>query len=913
LVLSQGLFLDSELRAEGESRIKESKNQLTAILQTKLFIPPLQDQVVLRPQLFARLDQGLEGKMILVSAPPGFGKTTLLSAWIHTRQYTTAWLSLDFRDNDIARFGAYLQAAFQQIAPGRDQAPLSLPSHRQVQPVEDLLTGLVHDLEQRLSLIPPEGGPLLLVLDDYQEISAPEIHEAVEFLLSFGPQQLALVLATRHDPEIPLARLRLEGALLEFRAVDLRFSQDEIAAFFSREPGYTLNPDHLSALETRTEGWVAGLQIAALALQGQADTEDTIRRLTGSHQYLLAYLSEEVLDRQPVVVRDFLLQTSILERLNASLCKALTGHPESAVLLPQLSKANLFLTPLDAEGIWFRYHPLFASFLQSLLQQRRPELVPDLHRAAARWLETHNQPDKGVEHALTAGDTALATRLIGGLTRGTLRRGEYGTIKRWLAALPEPLLLKDTYLGLAQAWVLLFTGPQGACEAWLDQIAGSPAFDDRAVRGEIYVLRMMAASSVGDMDRTLELGELALRQLPGDEVFLRITAVLAIGYAYRFTGMVTNAVETFEDALALSQKEQNIPLVIECLSNLSNQYLLRGDLGRAQETLEQAFRVSPQPMETITTLASEAYILRGVIHYEKNELVQARVDFQRGIDLSSPGGLHEMLYAGHLWMARTLQAQGNMAAAHEQIAISERYAALLANWRINIHVRAARVRLALAEGDDGYARRWAARVASIKEKRPQTLHPIEEYETVTLALVHLHTNQAETAVEILTPVISVAVEAGRMGHAYELQILQALAFEALGQPEAALGILKSLLPAVANGGYVRLFLDAGLGVVPLLKRASDQGIEVGYIRRLLSAAEVESNLGDQPDIHLAVARLTARELEVLGLVEAGFSNDEIARALQITTGTVKRHLYKIFRKLGVKNRTQAVAQARALK
>lgn len=901
------------------------------LILTKLYIPRPQANLVSRPRLITLLNEGLQGKLTLISAPPGFGKTTLLGDW--ARQYAdrVAWLTLDERDNDLARFLTYLIAALRTIDQEAGQSALEMLQVRGQSAYESILTSLINEI---VATPAGDGQPQVLILDDYHLINVRAVHEAVGFLLDFLPPQLHLIIASRVDPELPLGRLRISGRLAEVRATDLRFTEPEIIAFFREVMGVQLSAGDIAALQARTEGWVAGLQVAALSMRDRDDISNFIQTFSGSNRYILEYLIEEVLARQPERSQRFLIQTAVLDRLSGPLCDAVVvgsrgndeeNEPEvaSQVMLEQLEAANLFIAPLDNDRRWYRYHPLFAEFLRRHLRATQPDLIPLLHRRAARWLERNNQPAEAVSHALAAGDGQDAVRLAETAAKQMVMQGEWRTLQNWLDALPEDQVRGRPRLALTQAWVHLYSSSPDKTEAWLQEAethlspAAAPektgADLDRAttLRGEIAAIRATMAAAAGDMRRAIDLGRQALGHLPEEERFLRTAVIMAMGYAYRYSGDVSAAQAHFERVIALGQENDNRYQVLDGLCNLANQQLIQGRRLAAAQTAAQALQITESAGGKPSSIAAEVYLINGVLSYEKNDLETAGNLIERSLTLGKQAGMGELQYAANFWSGLVALGRGKPEEAIHYMDAAGRVVEQLNIRRAERHVAAGRVRLLLSLGDLAPVRDWVAEIEAAGDVGPLALAPIREFEGLTLVRAYLALGETEKALSLLGRLEPEAEAAGRFDHVVRMMALHALALAARGHTLEALDVLAHLLPLTAAEGYVRLYVDLGASMATLLHQAAAAGIEPGEARKLLAAFEVVAG-PESAAAQTMAALLTSREEEVLALIAAGYTNKQIAGELVISLGTVKRHISNIYRKLGVRRRTQAVAKAREL-
>ncbi len=905
-----------------------------ALLTTKLYIPHPRSDRVLRPRLIARLNDALRGrrKLTLISAPAGFGKTTLLSEWSQGSELSVAWLSLDEGDNDLTRFLTYFIAALQTIRTDIGKTALtSLHASRPQPPaIEAVLTSLVNEIGALLdnpSTLPLVAGrSFALVLDDYHLISAQPIQHALTFLLDHLPPSMHLIIASRTDPPLPLARLRIRGELTELRTADLRFRPDEVAAFFNQVMGLSLSAENVVALEARTEGWIAGLQVAALSMQGR-DPEhlaESIQTFTGSHHYLLDYLAEEVLHRQPENLQTFLLQTAILDRLSGPLCEAVTGQVDSQTTLEWLERANLFIIPLDDERRWYRYHHLFADFLRHRLQQTYPEAVARLHHRASEWYEQHGQLLEAIGHVLAVPDFERAGGLIEQMAPTMFARREITTVLRWLEALPEAQVRARPQLSLAYAWVLLASGQLDAVEPRLRDAESQLQLDridaehdpQRAIRGQIAAIRSQVACFRGEVARAVSLSRQALEDLPQDALYLRST--MAVNIALNLLASddanmdVAEASQVLAEAATASQASGDTHTALLTLTFLAETEVARGQLHQAAQTFAQVLDMAGQHAEhsgQSLPVTSAAHIGLGELLYEWNDLDAAAAQLQRGIELSEIEEDRGTWSIGYLPLAHLYQAQGAPDLALEMIQRAEQVARKSNITWLKTRVAACRARLWLRQGNLAAAVAWAERCglrigADIGYQR--------EGEYATLARVWIAQGKFAQALNLLAWLLAVTEAANLLRSVVEILILQALALQSQGNPTAAIIALERALALAEPEGYIRTFVDEDAPVAHLLRQAASQGITPEYVSKLLAAfAEVTDTALAMPQP--LVEPLTERELEVLALITAGMTNQEIAQKLTITLGTVKRHLHNLSGKLNVSNRTQAVARARELK
>ena len=888
------------------------------LLTTKLYLPPPRPQRVDRSRLRRRLTGGLDmgHRLTLVSAPAGFGKTTLLSAWAAEQTPPThaAWLSLDAGDNDPARALAYIVAALQTAQPEIGQGVQDALGAPQLPPLAALLTPLVN----AVAALPSR---LILVLDDYHVIERRPVHDALTFLLDHLPN-LHLVLSTRADPPLPLARLRARGQLTELRAQDLRFTPEEAAAFLNQIMGLALSPEDIAALETRTEGWIAGLQMAALSLQHQGDKHAFIAAFAGDDRYVADYLVEEVLRREPPAVQTFLLETAILDRLNADLCDAVTQRGNSQALLNRLANDNLFLVPLDHRRQWFRYHHLFADLLRQRLQERYPGRVPTLHRRACTWHRARSQYGAAVQHALSTQDLAYAADVVEAAAITTIGQGRLTTVQNWLDALPTALVRQRSYLCVSRAWTLNLTRQIAAIEPCLQDAERALATEkDTAfasdLRGQIAAIRAYEAYRQNDVPLWIKRLRAAQEQLAPDNLNVRTAVSLNLGRAYTFTGDLASAANAFREAQSLGQASDNKLAGLAATGLLALAHIAQGQLARATALCREALdRYQDQPGNPSPALCHVLTPL-GLVHYERDERAPALAHLTEGVRLGDQIGYGVRGAAGRLATA-ALEWARRMPGDHNPPPLSEPVRAALDRMPADlpaVDLHAQRVRLWLAQGNLALATRWAA--AYQAGQAPPGPWPI--YADLALARVWAAQGEFQKALGRLQQIRQSAEAADCRGWLIQALTLKARLWASLGESERAMTALDHALTLAEPQGYVRTFVDEGAPLARLLYRAAQAQIHPDYSGRLLAAfptvlslskgkADAPSPAPDAP----AIEPLSERESQVLQLIAQGLSNREIAAALHITAGTVKGHAHNIYGKLGVSGRIQAAAQARTL-
>ena len=920
------------------------------ILQTKVRVPLIRPGLVSRPRLIERLNTGLDRNLTLISAPAGFGKTTLASEWVDGLRadgtngspagYGTAWLSLDESDNDLTRFLAYLIAALAG-AEGMESTlgagALDMLQSPQPPPAEAILTSVINEI----AALP---GRIVLVLDDYHLIEAQPIHDALTFLLKHLLPQLHLVIATREDPHLPLARLRARGQLTELRAADLRFSSSEAAEFLNQVMGLDLSAGDIAALEARTEGWIAGLQLAAVALQGtlavqgtsatqgQGDTGGFIQSFTGSHRFVLDYLIEEVLEQQSESVQAFLRQTAVLDRLTGPLCDALTGQGNGQATLEMLEHANLFIVPLDEERRWYRYHQLFSDLLRQRQNQSQPEQVPVLHHRASAWYEQNGFAEEAIEHALRAGELERAAHLIEEHVDTMWERGEHLKLRRWLAGLPMELVCSRPHLCILHAWDLFTSGQHDAAEQRLQAAekalgAGTgPATEtppgargplsgpDRIrIQGRVAAIRAFLASYRGDLPGTIQYAGQALEALPGEDLNWRSTAAIALGDAYSFRGELAAAYRARLQAMEASRGGGNIHMIASL--KLADVHRQQGQLQRTLAICQQQWQFARETGISQTVVAGWLMAIWGETLAELDDLDGALRQARKGVKLTERGKDVMVIGWSNLCLMRVLFSRGDIAAADkivqkmENIARKHDVPPFITN-----PMAAWQARIWMAQGNLDAASRWVDERGLEPDGGPTLLR---EMEYMVLARILIAQGRwAETA-KLLQRLLEAAETGGHTSREIELLMLQALAAQAGGQPARAMTALESALLLAEPGGFVRIFVDEGPPMARLLLETAAHGIAAEYSHRLLAAFPAVEPAQPSPPSTPApafalVEPLSERELEVLQLVAQGLTNQEIATRLFLSLNTVKAHSRNIYGKLGVHSRTQAVATARAL-
>ena len=890
------------------------------LLQTKLQTPRRRTLAVARSRLITRLNDGLESRLILISAPAGFGKTTLLTEWLSDNRYPSTWLSLDGNDNDLSAFLGYFIAALQKLRPNLGESARDLISSKQY-PVESVFTNLINEI----SSVPEH---FIVVMDDYHTIVNTSIHQGLSFLIDNLPSNAHLVFSTRSDPPLNLARLRGRGQLTELRADDLRFNLNEIAEFLNKVMALNLSQEEINLLNIRSEGWIAGLQMAAITLRKKTDIAGFIRAFSSSNRNMADYLFEEVFSHQTPEIQSFLLETSILERLNPELCNAVTERKDSSQILERIEKSDLFISVLDDESQWYRYHTLFKDLLQHTLSNAHIDKMSVLHRRASEWYERESMFTSAITHALKAKDYNRAAGLIEKRAGEILSQGEFATYLSWMDSFPQSIIqmYPDLVLHRLLAETLAMGLTLDDVETKLQELEKSDP-QNNLIKGAAMVVRSVALGNQADLSKNTGLCREALSLLPPESTFWRGIAISGLKQYWLLEGGIPSiaaAISLYNDAMENGRKIGNIFFRIVGRRRLAEAYIAGGRLGQAYNHYQEILDEGMNKQGQLIPLASFGLFGLGMLHREWNELDKALEYLKKGITLES-GKLGHWQVDGIIELARTRQAMGNMEGASQYLQEARQLLNKFPMYRESHEsiITTHEIILALAQGDMKKVNSW------VKEFDPEQLvnsfgiegeipiyiprYPARELELLTLVRAYLAQNKPAEALKLLEAIIKASEKLGRAGVMLEAHILSALAYKALGNAGEALSYLKVALQAAEPEGYIRLFLDAGPDMASLLYEAARQGITPAYIHRLIAALPIPEPESKRPDTSKKIEEpLSDRELGVLKLIALGLSNKEIGERLYIETRTVKWHTSNIFGKLGVKNRTQAVARAREL-
>lgn len=879
------------------------------ILPTKLNVPPIRQYIVSRPRLLDKLNRGLDaqghtfsGRLSLLSAPAGYGKSTLTVDWVTRLEQSlgikVCWLSLDDQDNSPARFFTYLTAALQTVNPAWGQMVSGMLQAPEPPPPTAFMGSLIRDLS---SASPPQ--PIVFVLDDFHLITTRTIHDAIAFLLDHQPAHFHLVIITREDPMLPLARLRVRRQMTEIRLADLRFTVEETAAFLRDVKGLQLDQPDVIALGSRTEGWIAGLQLAALSMQQSEDASAFIRSFTGSSRYLLDYLIEEVIAQQTADIQTFLLHTSCLTRFNAPLCDAVTGRADSAQVLPELLHANLFLIPLDENQQWFRYHHLFAELLQHRLQLVNSDTA-SLHLRAAEWFQDQGFFDEAIPHFLAAKAWPQAADALLVASERMLRRGEARTLLHWFAQLPSDLVSQRPPLAMQYVWALIVTGQLDAAEPYLDKLAEQaqqiPEFLAQVLLAQAYLARTRY-----DVPRTIALSQRALALLPAEQVSNRAVLAVNLGIAHWNAGQVADAERVLTEARFTADQARNHYARDMAVGFLAVVQGTQGKLAQAADMLQQALAIGAD-----SPTSGLAHRVLAALLYEWNDLDEAVTHLAQAETWVQAIGSMELLGGVLRGWAVLKQAQGDTVGVAQVLA---RMHALAEKHQMPPFVcacnAAVHVQIALAQNDIATAVHWASKVTEPADGSPffPRLH-------LTPARLLLAQDQNEAALQQLDALYKQAREANWVWGVVEIRLLQVLA---AADTDGAQAFLHEALTLAQPAGLVRTFVDKGAPILTLLQQISQQNVLAAYVSQLLSHFSTfvvePAPSGPAPTGAAGLIEpLSERELEIVQLLARRQTNAEIAQTLMVSVNTVKTHLQHIYEKLGVNDRKAAVTRAHNL-
>ncbi len=927
----------------GDSQALESSG--LPILATKLYVPRPHRQLVERSALTERIDKSIQAnhRLILIAAPAGFGKSTLLSEWAAQTSSDVCWYSLDEGDNDRTRFLTYLIAALQGLIPDTGATALRMQESPQPPPLEEVLTNLIIDMlnwEHDVSI----------VLDDYHLIVDPDVHRSLEFMLDHVPSHIHFIVASRSEPPISISRLRVRNTFTEVNEKDLRFQESEASAYLNNVMGLELSPGEIAILEKRTEGWIAGLQMAAISIQNQEDKSRFIQTLSGTHRFILDYLIEEVLEIQSPLIQSFMLKTSILEHLSGELCEHVLGvdfinQPPASdddsdeidlaepgygqAILDHLDRQNLFILPLDDDRRWYRYHRLFSELLLNQLSIKFPDVVPELHLRACDWCEQNGLLNEAVRHALYADDHDRAAKLVGQHALALVYFGNLSTLARWLDALPPDVKKAHPWLSIAHAWALTFAGQ-------LNQVAGliqdaeetMDAIDDsiekNRIAGTIDALRAYLLAIRGSMSLAAEFAREALKLLPRDDLKLRGFSAMLLATVLRWNGDLTEAIDAYQEAIAINQSAGDYNVLVESLCDLAELEALHGELQKSTQTSRKALEVGTKQLhQTGVRLQSHGYahIRLSDVLLEQNEVDQALKYALEGLALLEDWGQADLLVRVYLDLSRVLQASDEFEGAQAALRDAKRLAVNLSPWYVT-RVEAQQATINLLQGRSLEAIRWAEDYLS--EIDAQIEFPnFEIYIAVVRAqLAGLQKSgesrlDTQATISLIEKLIDVAEQHGAVRYLTEALMLEALLYDHLDQSVNSNEPLHRVLKLGETHGFLRVFLDAGEPFEQLLVklRVSEEPGTADYVDTLTQAFSAGSQPSDSAsDLDQAglIEPLSERELEVLGYLDTHLTSNEIADILSIAVSTVRSHIKSIYSKLNVHNRNEAVVRAQEL-
>ena len=923
---------------------RNTNPEILPLLTTKLYVPPVRSNIVQRTRLVQQIETGITSnyKLTLVSAPAGFGKTTLISDWGNETRIPIAWVSLDDGDNDLTRFLEYCIAALRTIKPNIGDASLELQQSPHPPAVETVLTALINELDEIQERF-------ALVLDDYHVIEAHPIHEAVKFLINHLPQKMHLIIATRADLPLPIARLRTRLRLTELSEFELRFTLDEAATYLNDVMQLDLAMEDIVALENRTEGWIAGLQMTALSIQGRGDASGLARALSGKHRFIFDYLMEEVLSQQSEEVQDFMVKTSILNQLSAPICDALMGWSDAAgdtkrkrtvtkrldtalpsqEILEHMDHENLFLIPLDDERRWYRYHRLFADLLEERLIRAHGDHIQDLHRRAGDWYEKNGLIGEAINHFLEAGEFEQAADFISKNALIFVYHGNLGTLARWLEVLPKDVKDSQPWLSITHAWALSFAGQLEPVASLLQEAEGSlPSITDeievQRLSGIIDALRAYLIAIRGSMPLAADFAREALKVLPDEDLVLRGFTATLLATVLRWTGDLKEAKSAYQEAIAINRAAGATNVLVESLCDLAILQSIEGDLQQSISISHEALSLAEEYYERSgRRLSAHGHVSIQLCRFfrERNDLDLARKYAEEGLALCEQWGQAESLMRAYIEYAEILQAYGDSEGSIRSIQKARQLASDLSPW-YEVRSAAREAHLRLLQGDLTYALEWLNDQDLIINDEIE-FQDLETHLPIVRTLI-MHGRQLpkseslpplNQAIEFLERMRSIAESSGAGRYRIEIMILTSLAQDALGETERALSTLKKALTLAEPEASIRAFVDGGEPVRLLLCELEKRKIAMPYARKVLQS------MGDQEEVGITagvgsteslIEPLSKREMEVLTLLATHLSSTEIADQLVIAASTVRSHIKNIYSKLRVHSRTEAVEKAREI-
>jgi LuxR family maltose regulon positive regulatory protein len=900
------------------------------LLTTKLHIPPVHGNLISRPRLVQRLNDSLDQncRLSLISAPAGYGKSTLLSEWAAQLDYPIAWLSLENSDNDPLRFWSYFLSALTSLSElqqsGIGEAFQQALQSPQPPEMAALIDSLLNDLSQLTS-------NAVLVLDDLHFIKDGKIHNDLAYLVDHLPRadySLHLLVASRMDPPWPLARWRVRGELTELRSSDLRFSPDEVSQFLHRTLQYEFSAQEINALQVRTEGWIAGLQMAALSIQGRMNSQGAesvsrfIETLSGTHRYILDYLMEEVINQQPVQIRDFLLSTSLLEQFTSPLCDAITESQDSQAILGQIEKANLFLIPLDDERHWYRYHHLFTDLLRKRLMQFEPDRIPLLHRRASQWYAQNHYLADAISHALDAGDVALVNQYISGNALAMVEQAELAGVLRHFEGMPEEQICSKPWLCVAYAWVKAYVDPSGEIDQVMVKAMQSAngvedTLEKQHLNSHLDAIWAYIAWVKGKSDLALEFVHTALVNLPENDWLTRTHMLNIEGLSLQNLDHVPEAIQSFEAAVVAAQRTGKPSESYFAYTNWAYSEIIRGRLPKAYELCQHVLHLADQEehMAKPLPVLAYAYATISIVECEWNQSDAAVAAARQALALAEQWRQADTLHFALTCLSEALCAAGDLESAFTANQRALRLGASTSPWFYQISI-SNEVLLHLARGDlAAAAQRFTEAEAIFDKENVSGLFLI-----VKVSLLHAQGRYSELLKSLVETLASIERK-GKVWNLIRLLPFQALALQAMGRETEALTVLNHCLELAEPGGYLYSFVEKGAAMRRLLELAAGRSIQKEYIERLLPAFHTGEALArSTPPQDLLKSQsitllepLSERELQVLRMLDSPLTSDEIGRELYISTNTVRTHIKNIYAKLGVNRRLEAVQKAKEIK
>lgn len=885
------------------------------LLKTKLHIPAARPEWIPRDHLIQKLNDGLASQISLLSAPAGYGKTTLLSLWLNQLTEPAAWLTLDEGDNDPVLFMSYFITMLENISSHLGVGLSS--SFQNPQPVE--FEPLVGELINRIYAFQDH---FVIVLDDFHCITAPPVPKIIQHLVENQPQNMHLVISSRVDPPLELARLRGQGAVVEIRQQDLRTSLAEATEFVKRSIGENLTDEEIAAVTRRTEGWFAGLKLAAMSLSQTPGKKTLIKDISGADTFIADYLAGEVLKQMPPALNEFLLSTSILGHLSGPLCEAVTGQAGGQETLESLLDSNFFITSLDSHHTWYRYHTLISDLLRSRLNRLRPGEVSELHLRASGWFENEGLIEEAIDHALKAGEFQRAANLISRWAESTLLEGRVVTFMRFADQLPEEIRSTHPRISAFYINLLILKGtPPARILTMLEELEQVDIAGD--VAGEVMLLRAYLGLDQEDNYRLLKE---AIQTLPLDRTYFRGFATSYFGMIQTLQGELDIAAHSFLEVVQTSKRTQNTFLAVLGYCRLGDIALIRGQLHEAEAAYRQAFDFAQEQLGNIHPLLGEALVGLGRIHYERNALDQSKQFLTQGITLVRQIGETRTMVSQTI-LANIFLLEGNIDLAHQAMLKAELITKNSTNKEVHqpIYI-SSRIRFELLHGNLANAVQWAAKsdlpdaVDQDYVRADLASQPLTMLRTVMLiskAMVEIAEERYSEGLAILDPLLDLASQKGWLRDLLLIQVLRSVAYRGLDQWDAALACLNAAFALAEPEDYLRPFLDQGRPMFELLHQAARQNPSHGFTQRLLSELRRMTAISEKEDGQIRaqpiIEPLTRREIEVLRLIENGFTNKQVAQDLIISPGTVKKHLDHIYQKLGVHTRSEAIARARELK